>query len=547
VEILINEFMPSGRYTVNQIFLKDLGLNGNYTYFRTSPQNSGNSDGLVAVLDETAPSIEIKTPNPDLVGPELDVNRITVKAVPTNLVTPDGETLVTITYYVRDNAAGLGIANLKLRDPQGGEHFRWVYHRNTYTDFFDGDPKAWEKYTFETILPRGSVPGIWGLLQMTLSDKAGNSKSYSFLETVRFDPNSTAAADLNIVGDPVGQSYRTGETIRLSVQTSGAGNVSYEWFKDGVSLAAAAGRAGVEGARTAQLAVSGARDLDAGTYYCVVSNSAGRVVSKAVEVRYLSADARARIGNVSVRTLLQAGQPLIVGLTMDGGAKPVLLRAVGPGLVPFGVGNAMPDPELALFAGAAVEARNDNWTADTAMVGAAAAVGAFPLSSGSKDAVLLRSIANGRTLQVQGAVAGSVLVEAYDAGEGDLPRLKNVSARNRAGPGDEALIAGFSILGNTSKRVLIRAVGPTLGAFGVAGAMADPKLEVYAGSSRIAENDNWAAGLSSAFTAVGAFALPAGSRDAALELTLEPGGYTVHVKPAAGGAGEALIEIYELP
>ena len=139
------------------------------------------------------------------------------------------------------------------------------------------------------------------------------------------------------------------------------------------------------------------------------------------------------------------------------------------------------------------------------------------------------------------------MVEAYDAGEGDLPRLKNVSARNRAGPGDEALIAGFSILGNTAKRVLIRAVGPTLGTFGVAGAMADPKLEVYAGSSRIAENDSWATGLSSAFTAVGAFALPAGSRDAALELTLEPGGYTVHVKPAVGGAGEALIEVYELP
>ncbi len=54
-------------------------------------------------------------------------------------------------------------------------------------------------------------------------------------------------------------------------------------------------------------------------------------------------------------------------------------------------------------------------------------------------------------------------------------------------------------------------------------------------------------GLASSFNAVGAFALPAGSRDAAVELTLAPGGYTVHVSPATGATGEVLIEIYELP
>ncbi len=545
VEILINEFMPSGRYTVNQIFLKDLALNANYTYFRTSPSNSGNSDGLVERLDEPAPSIEIKTPNPDAVGPELDVNRITVKAVPTNPATPDGETLVTITYYVRDNASGYGVGNLVLRDPQGGEYFKWVYHRNFYTDFFDGDPRAWEKYTFETILPRGSVPGIWGLLQMTLSDKAGNSKSYSFLETVRFDPNSTAAADLNIVGDPVGQSYREGETIRLAVQSSGGDKVSYEWFKDGVSLAAGGNQPGVSGARTAQLTLAGAKATDAGTYYCVVSNSAGRIVSKAAEVRYESTSAR--IGNISLRATLEARRALIVGLTMSGGAKPVLMRAVGPGLAAFGVTQAMPDPSLALFDGATVEATNDNWRDDSALVSTAASVGAFPLVVGSKDSVLLRSLNGARTLQVQGAVQGNVLVEAYDAGDGSASRLTNASARCLAGSGGDALIAGFSILGNTSKRILIRAVGPTLSQFAVPGVLADPKLEVYSGQSRIAENDNWSATLASSFNAVGAFALPAGSRDAAVELTLAPGGYTVHVSPASGAAGEVLIELYEVP
>jgi hypothetical protein len=715
--------MPTGRYTVNQIRLSDLGLNASYTYFRTSPFNSGNSDGLVDQLDEPAPSIEIKTPNPDLVGPELDVNRITVKAQPTNTVTPDGETLVTIDYYVRDNASGYGGgSHLKLRDPQGGEHFFWIGHRNASTRFFDGDPKAWEKYTFETLLPRGSVPGTWGLLQMTLSDKANNLKSYSFLETVRFDPNSTAAADLNIIGDPVGQSYRTGETIRLSVQTAGSAKVSYEWFKDGVSLATNTTQSSVSGARTAQLTVSGAKAADAGTYYCVVTNDAGRVVSKAVEAlfagdptaptvtsqptalnltagesRTLSVTATgsatftyqwrkdgvaipgataatlelssvkltdagsytvvvtnslgsvtsaaatvavqaasvaptitsqlvglnlqvgqsgtlsisasgtaplayqwrrdgvaipgatgstltlaavtqasagkytvvvsnpagsvtsneatvvvaeplaARIGNVSIRTTLAARQVLIVGLTMSGGEKPVLMRAVGPGLGAFGVTGVMPDPTLGLYNGNLPIAANDNWGGGADLLTAAASVGAFPLGATSKDAVLLRSLSGGRTLQVQGAEAGNVLVEAYDAGSGHTPRLVNVSARNISGSGEDALIAGFSILGNTSKRILIRAVGPTLGSFGVLGAQVDPKLEVYSDSKRIADNDNWPASLASVFDMVGAFALSAGSRDAAVELTLAPGGYTVHVSPASGGAGEVLIEIYEVP
>jgi hypothetical protein len=159
----------------------------------------------------------------------------------------------------------------------------------------------------------------------------------------------------------------------------------------------------------------------------------------------------------------------------------------------------------------------------------------------------LSSFASGRTLQVQGIDGGNVLVEAYDAGNGNTPRLTNVSARNFAGSGGDSLIAGFSVYGNTPKRVLIRAVGPTLGAFGVPGVIDDPKLEVYRDGIRIAENDNWPSELASRFSSVGAFALSPGSRDAAIELSLNPGGYTVLVSPSSGAAGEALIEIYELP
>ena len=109
------------------------------------------------------------------------------------------------------------------------------------------------------------------------------------------------------------------------------------------------------------------------------------------------------------------------------------------------------------------------------------------------------------------------------------------------------LIAGFNIAGTGQKRLLIRAIGPQLTSFGVTGVLADPRLEIYSGSTKIGENDNWTADLATTFSSVGAFALTANSRDAALVTVLEPGSYTVQVSGVGGGTGEGLIEIYELP
>ena len=253
-----------------------------------------------------------------------------------------------------------------------------------------------------------------------------------------------------------------------------------------------------------------------------------------------------RISNVSVRAALAPAQTLIVGFTMQGGTKPVLLRAVGPGLGSFGVTGVMADPKAALYKGAAKLDENDNWGGGTALTAAFASVGGFPLGASSLDAALIRAVDGGHTAQITGP-AGVVLVEAYDAGSGLTPRLINISARNRVGTGADILIAGFTVSGTGPKNLLIRAVGPTLGSFGVTGVLADPKLDVYSGGNKIAENDTWSAGLAGVFGSVGAFPLSAGSKDAALTVTLPPGGYTVQVAGADGGTGEALIEIYELP
>jgi hypothetical protein len=141
-----------------------------------------------------------------------------------------------------------------------------------------------------------------------------------------------------------------------------------------------------------------------------------------------------------------------------------------------------------------------------------------------------------------------VLVEVYDLGTGNTPRLVNISARNRVGTGDDILIAGFNLVGTGTKQLLIRAVGPGLGVFDIPGTLADPRLELFSSDGMsLAVNDNWAANLASTFTAVGAFDLPPGSLDAALVTSQSPGAFTVQVRGANGGTGEAIVEIYELP
>ncbi|MBI5771571.1 MAG: N-acetylmuramoyl-L-alanine amidase [Verrucomicrobia bacterium] len=252
------------------------------------------------------------------------------------------------------------------------------------------------------------------------------------------------------------------------------------------------------------------------------------------------------LSNASLRTSLAVGQNVIVGFAIDGGEKPVLLRAAGPALGAFGLATAMLDPRIELYRGTARVIDNNDWPASLA--GAFASQGAFAFGTASRDAAVLQTLSGPHTAQVTGVGAGTVLVELYDAGTGSAARLINLSARNRVGTGADTLIAGFFVNGRGSKRLLVRAIGPALSAFGVTGALADPRLEIREGPTIISTNDNWDGSLSSVFAQVGAFALPALSRDSATVVDLAAGkSYTAQVSGVNNATGEALIEIYELP
>ncbi|MFO1449386.1 MAG: immunoglobulin domain-containing protein [Opitutaceae bacterium] len=339
-----------------------------------------------------------------------------------------------------------------------------------------------------------------------------------------------------ITEKPVGRTLPAGARLELKVVATGSAPLVYEWRRDDLLIPGETGPT---------LTREPVQMADGGQYQVRVTNAAGTVLSERVVVTVLPAPT-SRISNVSVRTILAAEQRLIVGVTMTGGPKPVLVRAIGPGLVPFGVTDAMPDPAVTLFSGGTEGAKNDNWGGGAELQAAFASVGAFALPVTSLDAAMLSPIEGGRTVQVWGPVGGTVLVEAYDAGGGDSPRFTNVSARNRLTSVNDRLIAGFTLAGAAAKTVLIRAAGPTLGSFGVAGALGDPRIEVYAGAVRMAESDDWAGELASTFDALGAFRFGPGSKDAALLLTLQPGGYTVQVSGTGAEGGEVLFELYEV-
>ena len=273
------------------------------------------------------------------------------------------------------------------------------------------------------------------------------------------------------------------------------------------------------------------------------------------------------VSNLSVRALVGTGQDvLIAGFHIGPGAdQTMLIRATGPALAGFGVTGVLADPKLEVFAGATKIGENDNW--GTPVSGATAvtpadftATGAFGLALGSRDAAFIARFPPGSySAQVSGvnATTGVALVEVYKVGAGG-PGPANLSARAQVGVGADVLIPGLVISpGSGTRRLLIRAAGPALGALGVGGALADPTLRVVgAAGAVVATNDHWgtpvgplafaAPALASAFSQSGAFAFAPGSRDAALIAEFPPGNYTVQVSGAGNTSGVAVVEIYDV-
>ncbi len=270
-----------------------------------------------------------------------------------------------------------------------------------------------------------------------------------------------------------------------------------------------------------------------------------------------------RLTNLSTLGQVGTGSNIMTsGFVIGPGAgDQVVIRAVGPSLAasPFSMSGVLADPLLNLYTSTnTLIATSSAWkSADAATMTSA---GAFNLLANSKDAAVVTTLAPGTyTFQVSGAAAdsGKAIVEIYEVNSNaSSSRLVNLSTRVTLAANAIATSGLNLSAGSSNRTLLIRGVGPTLGSLGVAGTLVNPTITVLNSSgATIASNDDWgtpigtgaatAAQLTAAFTQAGAFQLLAGSKDAALLLSLAPGAYTIQLSGNAG-AGVSMIEVYDI-
>jgi hypothetical protein len=124
-------------------------------------------------------------------------------------------------------------------------------------------------------------------------------------------------------------------------------------------------------------------------------------------------------------------------------------------------------------------------------------------------------------------------------------QIVQLSTRGSVGTGDEVMIGGFIIQGGTSKKVIIRAIGPSLAVAGVVGALQNPFLELHDGVGALVQsNDDWRD--SQEQEIIDSTVPPTNDLESAIVADLAPGNYTAIVSGAAGGTGVALVEVYDL-
>jgi sugar lactone lactonase YvrE len=397
--------------------------------------------------------------------------------------------------------------------------------------------------TWSSSLPLANIqPSNLGSYTLVATNLAGTTISSPAV--IQFTPPPTFAAQ------PASQTVAPSANVTLTATATSTVPITYQWQKDGQNIA---------GATTSSLVLSNIQAANLGYYTLIATNAIGSTNSSAALINYTPSTV-GRLINLSVLTgISTATDDFTLGYVVGGdgtaGSKPLVIRAAGPSLGALGVGGTLADPTLELFAGATRNGGNDNWGGGAEVTAAMAAVGAFPYSAPtSRDAAVAASITTrDNSVKVSGVAGatGTVIAEVYDATPAPLfsvasPRLLNVSVLKQLGSG---LTAGFVVGGTTPVRVLIRVVGPGLAAFGVGGTVVDPQLALFRGSSQIGANNDWAnaADVSTAGGSVGAFNLPANSRDAALVVSLDPGNYSVLATGVNNTAGLALVEIYEAP
>jgi hypothetical protein len=230
--------------------------------------------------------------------------------------------------------------------------------------------------------------------------------------------------------------------------------------------------------------------------------------------------------------------------------KKVMIRAIGPTLNDFGVPGALQNPTLELYQGSNLIASNDDWRQSPQQ----AEIQNSGLAPGkdAESAIIATLTPNqGYTAIVRGknGATGVGAVEAFDLEPGSSSNLGNISTRGFVDVDDNVMIAGLIVSpsNGTSTKVLVRALGPTLGSLGVPGFLANPTLELVNSSGTvIRSNDNWKDDPQQRVAIEAAGLGPSHDEEAALVETVSPGAYTAVVRGSGRTTGIGLVEVYNI-
>ena len=260
--------------------------------------------------------------------------------------------------------------------------------------------------------------------------------------------------------------------------------------------------------------------------------------------------------NISTRAKVGVDENVLIGgfVITGTGTKRLLIRALGSELAARGVPTVLGDPFLQLYQGSIVIAQNNTWNVQT-IPADVAAIQATPFAPTDiqEPALLARLGAGAYTVIVTGVAGttGNSLIEVYELDTTDTAKLINISTRGSVGTVNDVMIGGFVVGGTTPKRVLVRAVGPSLAGFGVVNPLLNPALQIFSGATPIAQNDDWGTAPgggpnpdAAAITASGF--QPTSAQESAVIMTLIPGAYTAIVRGVNSTTGVGLIEVYDL-
>jgi Matrixin len=254
--------------------------------------------------------------------------------------------------------------------------------------------------------------------------------------------------------------------------------------------------------------------------------------------------------NISTRMDVGTGNNvMIAGFIVSGSqSKTVIIRALGPTLGSYGVANALSDPMLELHdSSGATIATNDDW--QTGSQASQISSSGYAPNNSNEPALIATLAAGAYTAIVRGYnnSTGIALVEVYEF-DTLSTRLSNISTRGQVGTNQNVLIGGLIISGSTSKKLIVRAIGPSLASppFSLTGTLSNPTLELHDTSGNLlASNDDWGSGTQAAAISASGYQ-PSNAKESAIIATLASGNYTAIVRGVNDSTGIAVVDAYDL-